>query len=38
MDEVPLPLRPPLDGVRSAVDTLTALLGLVRSPRTGRTG
>ena len=30
MDEVPLPLRPPLGGARSAADTLSALLGLVR--------
>jgi formylmethanofuran dehydrogenase subunit B len=38
MDEVPLPLRPPLGGARSAADTLAALLGAVRARRTGRTG
>jgi formylmethanofuran dehydrogenase subunit B len=37
MDEVPLPLRPPLGGARSAADTLAALLGVVRAHRTGRT-
>jgi formylmethanofuran dehydrogenase subunit B len=37
MDEVPLPLRPPLGGARSAADTLAALLGAVRARRTGRT-
>lgn len=31
MDEVPLPLRPPLGGARSAADTLAALLDLVRA-------
>jgi formylmethanofuran dehydrogenase subunit B len=38
MDEVPLPLRPPLGGARSAADTLAALLGAVRAHGTGRTG
>ena len=37
MDEVPLPLRPPLAGARSAADTLAALLGAVRARRAGRT-
>jgi formylmethanofuran dehydrogenase subunit B len=37
MDEVPLPLRPPLEGARSAADTLAALLGAVRARRIGRT-
>jgi formylmethanofuran dehydrogenase subunit B len=37
MDEVPLPLRPPLGGARSAADTLAALVGAVRARRTGRT-
>ncbi len=37
MDEVPLPLRPPLAGARSAADTLAALLGAIRARRTGRT-
>lgn len=31
MDEVPLPLRPPLSGARSAADTLAALLTAIRS-------
>jgi formylmethanofuran dehydrogenase subunit B len=38
MDEVPLPLRPPLGGARSAAETLAALLGAIRGRRTGRTG
>ena len=38
VDEVPLPLRPPLDGARSAVATLSALLDLVRTRPAGRTG
>lgn len=38
MDEVPLPLRPPLGGARSAADTLAALLGAVRVRGTGRAG
>ncbi|MEP6689076.1 MAG: hypothetical protein ABJC36_12080, partial [Gemmatimonadales bacterium] len=38
MDEVPLPLRPPLAGARSAADTLAALLELVRERRAGRPG
>jgi formylmethanofuran dehydrogenase subunit B len=37
MDEVPLPLRPPLAGARSAADTLAALLGAIRARRPGRT-
>jgi formylmethanofuran dehydrogenase subunit B len=37
MDEVPLPLRPPLGGARSAADTLAALLGAIRARRAGRT-
>ena len=37
MDEVPLPLRPPLAGARSAADTLAALLGAIRPRRAGRT-
>ncbi len=37
MDEVALPLRPPLGGMRSAADTLAALLDLVRARRAGRT-
>jgi formylmethanofuran dehydrogenase subunit B len=36
MDEVPLPLRPPLSGTRSAADTLGALLGAIRALRPGR--
>ena len=35
MDEVPLPLRPPLPSARSAVDVLTALLAALRA-RSGR--
>lgn len=35
MDEVPLPLRPPLGGVRSAAETLAALLARLRTGRTG---
>lgn len=35
MDEVPLPLRPPLGGQRSAADTMTALTAAVRA-RLGR--
>jgi formylmethanofuran dehydrogenase subunit B len=31
MDDVPLPLRPPLSGARSAAETLAALLAAVRS-------
>ena len=31
MDDVPLPLRPPLDGPRSAAETLGLLLGAVRA-------
>ena len=38
MDDVPLPLRPPLDGVRSAADTLAALLAAVHARTTERTG
>jgi formylmethanofuran dehydrogenase subunit B len=37
MDEVPLPLRPPLAGARSAADTLAALLGAICTRRPGRT-
>jgi formylmethanofuran dehydrogenase subunit B len=35
MDEVPLPLRPPLGGARSAADTLAALLGVLRRRSAG---
>jgi formylmethanofuran dehydrogenase subunit B len=35
MDEVPLQLRPPLDGQRSATEVLSALVGAVRA-RLGR--
>jgi formylmethanofuran dehydrogenase subunit B len=35
MDEVPLPLRPPLGGLRSAAETMTALTAAVRA-RLGR--
>ena len=39
MDEVPLPLRPPLDGPRASVEVLGALLRAVRGrPGTGRAG
>ena len=37
MDDVPLPLRPPLAGARRAVETLAALLGAVHARTTGRT-
>ncbi len=36
MDEVPLPLRPPLSGPRSATATLSALLPALRARRVGR--
>ena len=36
MDDVPLPLRPPLDGARGAAETLAALLGAVHARTTGR--
>jgi formylmethanofuran dehydrogenase subunit B len=35
MDEVPLPLRPPLSGPRSTVDTLRALTDAIRGRLTG---
>ena len=38
MDDVPLPLRPPLGGVRSAAETLAALLAAVHARSAGRTG
>ena len=36
MDEVPLPLRPPLPGARSAAGTLDALLAALRARRRGQ--
>jgi formylmethanofuran dehydrogenase subunit B len=36
MDEVPLPLRPPLSGTRSAAATLSALLSALHARRTER--
>jgi len=38
MDDVPLPLRPPLGGARPAAETLAALLAAVQTRTTGRTG
>jgi formylmethanofuran dehydrogenase subunit B len=38
MDEVPLPLRPPLAGARSAAETLASLLDLVRERRGRKPG
>lgn len=35
MDDVPLPLHPPLEGVRSAADTMAALLAAVRGKSGG---
>ena len=35
MDDMPLPLRPPLPGARSAAETLGALLALLRAPVAG---
>jgi formylmethanofuran dehydrogenase subunit B len=36
MDDVPLPLRPPLPGARSAADTLSSLLAAVHARLPGR--
>ena len=36
MDDVPLPLQPPLGGPRGAAETLAALLAAVRAERAGR--
>ncbi len=38
MDEVPLPLRPPIPGGRSAADVLTALLASLQALPAGRKG
>jgi formylmethanofuran dehydrogenase subunit B len=38
MDEVPLPLRPPLGGMRTGAETLAALLAAVHARDTGRKG
>lgn len=38
MDEVPLPLRPPLSGPRSATSTLSALLAALQARRVARQG
>ncbi|MGH7498383.1 MAG: hypothetical protein ACREL3_05980 [Gemmatimonadales bacterium] len=38
MDEVPLPLRPPLPGGRAAAETLEALLAVLRTRAGGRKG
>jgi formylmethanofuran dehydrogenase subunit B len=38
MDDVPLPLRPPLGAPRGAAETLAALLAAVQARTTGREG